>query len=56
MNAEEVESQKFNMEEDISGAPLPTTEDSKSIKSISKDNVHRICSGQVRLCQSVLFS
>ncbi|XP_073812617.1 mismatch repair endonuclease PMS2 [Musca autumnalis] len=31
----------------------PTNEDSKSIKSISKDNIHRICSGQVIVSLSI---
>lgn len=33
--------------------PVPTREDSKEIKPISKDTVHRICSGQVVLTLAV---
>ncbi|XP_061401293.1 mismatch repair endonuclease PMS2 [Musca vetustissima] len=38
--------------EDYSAVPA-TSEDSKSIKSISKDNVHKICSGQVIVSLSI---
>lgn len=40
----------FSDDENNQDIPEPTEIESKEIKAISKDAVHKICSGQVSIC------